>query len=294
MASFDKIQTDHPDINRLQQNIAAALASLSAPSQFSASSVTADYRATGMEGVIHVDASRGPVRITLPVPSKLMPPLTIKQVNTAGTFGAVTVVASAGKKTIAGANVFSLDDSGTGSVTFTSDGQQHWPSAGSGGNPPASPAASTVIRYVGKDPIQVVGNVISIKPQPTPPSVTPWVAPLVMPGLFQNKTGAETWLDEALIDFSAAPSAITLYWWFQALTSAGNGVFSIRIGGSAYKALDGAVAATWTETSTTLAARSVPSVGMSAPVGVQRVTLTGKSSSGTAVAQIQGVNLQFK
>lgn len=296
MVGFKKVRTNDPDIDRLQQNIAAAFASIPALPTFQAASVVKDYTATGFEGVIHVDAARGPIRVTLPAPSNLLPPLTIKQVNATGKPGAVTVVAADGSKTIAGASSFALDDSGTGSVTFTSDGIQHWPSAGAGGNPPSSPAPAP-LAYVGKAPIQVIGNIISFTgstPGPTPAPVSPWVAPVSTGGgLEGDKTGTETWQAEWPIDFSGAPPNISLYWWFQALSSAGSGTFRVRIGGSAYRALDGAVAGTWSEPNATLTPRSLV-IPVTSPVGVQRVTVTAQASAAGALAQIEGANLLFR
>lgn len=145
MAAYRKIPaTGDANLDLVQERIAEAFAGIpGAPAAFQAVTTAKDYAATGSEGVIHVDASAGPVRVTLPKPSATMAPLLVKQVNQSksprATFGAVTVVAANAAATIAGSNSFALDASGTGSVTFTSDGQQHWPGAAAGGNPSVTP-----------------------------------------------------------------------------------------------------------------------------------------------------------
>lgn len=130
MAGFVKIPGLSPDLDRVQANVQAALAAIPTPAGFNAVSVSKDYKATGAEGVLHVDASRGNVRITLPPTSAGNPPLTIQQVNKSGTFGTVTIVAAKAAKSISGANSIALDASGTGSVTLTCDGVSWWPSSG--------------------------------------------------------------------------------------------------------------------------------------------------------------------
>ena len=145
MAAYRKIPaTGNVDLDRVNQAVYEALTAIAPPASFEAVTVSKDYSARGDEGVIHVDASAGPVRVTLPKPSTGLPPLVVKQVNAnkspRATFGPVAVVAANNAKTIAGASSFALDASGTGSVTFTSDGQQHWPGAAAGGNPSVPPA----------------------------------------------------------------------------------------------------------------------------------------------------------
>ncbi len=291
---FNRIQTDNADLDRVQKNIADLARQIPAASSPSVVTVTKDYRATGAEDVIHVDASAGPVRITLTRPAPNAKRLTVTQINLNTTaVNQVTVTTPDGTNLIAGASSYQLDGSGTGSVTFTCDGSQYWPTAGASGNPPAPGLV-----YVGVPPIYVAGNVISFKPTPTPPPapfVTPWVAPVGFgDGMYQDATGAETWRAEQTVDFTGAPSTLTLYWWFQSLSSAGTGTFQLRIGGSAYQALDGAVIATWAETSSTLTGRSVVVGGLVAPASVQRVTLTARSSAPGARAQVQGVSVVFR
>ena len=153
MAAYRKIPaTGNVDLDRVNQAVYEALTAIAPPPSFEAVTVAKDYSARGDEGVIHVDASAGPVRVTLPKPSTDLPPLVVKQVNASknprATFGPVTVVAANNAKAIAGASSFALDASGTGSVTFTSDGQQHWPGAAAGGNPSVPPAPAPMPPFV--------------------------------------------------------------------------------------------------------------------------------------------------
>lgn len=285
------------DLDRVQQRIVDMAALIPVPKAPNVVTVRGDYELNGTEDVVHVDAQAGPVKIALLAPSSANRPVTIKQVNLQNgksSVNPVTIVTRDRSKTIAGAAEYTLDDSGAGSASFTADDQQHWPFAGAGGNPPAPPPGGLV--YVGVPPIKVTGNVISYIGTPAPPPVqpvSPWVAPISFgPNLYEDQTGAETWRAEVLVDFTGSPSTATLYWWFESLSTAGTGTFQIRIGGSVYRAIDGAVAATWSETNTTLTARSIQVPGFVPPAGVQRVTLTCKSSaSGGPKAQIQGANL---
>lgn len=306
--AFDKIplgdltrQVTAADLDRVQQRIAEMAARIPVPAAPNVVTVRGDYSVNGTEDVIHVDAQAGPVKISLLPPSSANRPVTIKQVNLQNgksVVNPVTVVTRDGSNTIAGAAAYALDDSGAGSASFTADSQQHWPTSGSGGNPPAPPPGGLV--YTGIPPIYVSGTVISFKGQPTPtppvPTVTPWAAPVSFgTGMFEDGSGAETWRAEMLVDFTGAPSTMTLYWWFQALSTFGTGIFRIRIGGSAYRAIDGAIVASWSETSATMTARSVVVPGFTPPVGEQRVTLTCQSSvAASQRAQIQGVNLIFR
>jgi hypothetical protein len=292
VAAYRKLPaTGDANLDRINAAVAEAFAALASPEPFQAATVTGDYGATGTEGVIHVDASAGPVRITLPKPSANMPPLVVKQVNAnpsaRATFGAVTVVAANGAKTIAGKNSFALDGSGTGSVTFTSDGQQHWPEAAAGGNPPVNPAPPPVPPFVPPP----------VPPPPSPPPVvvSPWVAPVPFPPstTFESSTGAEKWAAECLVDFTGA-AGISAYWWFESQSQSGSSVFNIRVGGSANGAIDGAIVATFTETTTGPAPHSIVTPITSPLSGLQRVTLTTQSSAGGQLAKILGTNLMFR
>jgi hypothetical protein len=295
------------ELNRVQQAIQDFAATIPGPASPNVVNVDSDYQVTGNEDVIHVNAQAGPVKITLLDPSSANRPLTIKQVNVPASKSspnAVTVATRDGSKTIAGIASFTLGTTGTGTVTLTSDGQQHWPDqvvsapvAPTPANPSGSSSSAGLV-YTGIPPIIVSGRVISFQPQPTPPTppaVTPWIAPVPFgDGLFGDQTGSETWQAESMVDFTSAPSQVTAYWWFQALSSSPGGVFKIRIGGSAYQAINGAVAASWTEPNATMTARSVPTL-IAPPAGIQRVTLTATApAGGNQKAQIQGVNLQFR
>jgi hypothetical protein len=291
-------------LDRVQQAIVRMAAQIQAPTAPNVVTTMSDYQVTGNEDVIHVDAQRGPVKITLLQPSSSNRPLTIKQVNlqTGKTqVNQVTVVTKDGSATIAGARSYALDTTGSGSVSLTADNSQHWPSAGAGGNPPVPPPTPGTptggLVYVAGFGIQIIGNVISWTGNPNPPpavSVVSWSAPVpygTNNTYMSNTTGTESWAAECMVDFTSAPSLILLTWWFEAMDSGSNGTFRIRVGGSADGTIDGAVVATWNETSTTMAVRSI-TLPLSSPGANQRVTLTTQSTSGKQ-ATIGDVNLNF-
>lgn len=304
--TYEKIPFSDPsapvtadDIDRVQQAIQKMAAKIQAPAAPNVVTVSADYQVKGTEDVIHVNAQAGPVKITLLNPSSANRPLTVKQVNLQGAktqVNPVTIVSRDGKPTIAGQTSLQLDDSGTGSVSITADNQQHWPATSPGGNPP-TPAPGAIV-YVGVPPIYVAGNTISYKAQPTPPApppTTPWFSPIVVPGPLGDSTGNEVWLAEWQVDFTAAPGAVTLYLALQSLSALTGGVFNIRLGGSAFRALDGAIIETWTETSATFAQHQF-SIPVATPIGSQptRVTLSVKSAAAGQLAQVQGINGTFR
>lgn len=303
---FQKLPVGRADdwrvaLDRIQSKIIEAFAKVPGAAVPNIVTVSSDYAVKGNEDVIHVDAQRGPVKITMLPPSSANRPLTIKQVNLQNgksSVNTVTVASKDGSATIAGKSSIDLDNTGTGSVSFSSSDTQHWPATNSGGNPPAGGGAGIV--YTGIPPIFVAGTQIGIKqgpsPTPTPTPTVPWVAPITFGDqLIGDTTGSETWIAETVVDFTGSPSSLVLYWWFQALSSVGSAVFNIRIGGSAYKALDGVIAATWMETSPTMVAHTI-STALAAPLtGPQRVTLTAKASASAGPrAQIQGTNLKFQ
>lgn len=146
MAKFKKTQTGNPDLDRVQQRIQEFAESIPAQSGPVVVSVSSDYRLTGNEDVVHVDAQNGPVRVTLLAPSSANRPVTIKQVNPPtgnSSVNQVTVATADGSKTIAGASSYALDTTGTGSVTITADDRQHWPSTGGSASTAAPPSSST-------------------------------------------------------------------------------------------------------------------------------------------------------
>ena len=295
---FKKIPTEDDEIRSLQENIAAMAAAVPSPSPVVVT-VTGDYQVLGTEDVIHVNAQAGPVKITLRAPSSTSRPVTIKQVNLQGAktkVNPVTVQSADGSPSIAGASSLSLGVTGTGSVTLTSDNTQHWPTSGAGGNPPVPvPTPGTSLAYIGGNQIQIVGNVINFVPGPPVPVVTPWVAPVPLGGTgpFNTSSGNEDWLAECMVDFTGAPGGITAYWWFESQSAGGSATFGIRVGGSANRAIDGVLFAIATEPNSALTARSSAFSGPS-PVGLQRVTLTGKSAGTGLAAKIGFVNLLFR
>lgn len=277
-------------VDRIQQRIQEMAQSIPVPSPPSVVSVNSDYTVNGTEDVLHVDAQDAPVKITLLHPSSAIRPLVIKQVNLQNgksKVNQVTVSSPDGSKTIAGAASYVLDLSGTGSVGLSSDGQQHWPSAGAGGNPPISPTPAPVPPFVPPAP-----------PAPPPPApITPWIAPVpygTTSTYTSNTLGTETWGAECMVDFTQAPSALTAWLWLESFDSGGNGTIVIRVGGSAAKALDGVIVASLNETSTTNKARSI-AVAFATPAGAQplRVTLSVQSTVGQKCTA-SGVNLQFR
>lgn len=286
---FNRVPTGIDLVDQNLQRLEETLLAFSPSVKPNVVTVSGDYRVNGTEDVIHVDSSKGAVRITMPQPSSALRPLIIKQTNLQtgkSKVNPVTVASPDGQRTIAGNSTYALDATGTGSVSFSSDDSQHWPSAGSGGNPavlPASPPAPPFIP--------------TPTPTPTPPPAsTPWVAPVPFGDVLAGDpgAGAETWCAESLVDFTGSPGSVTVYWWFQSLSSSGNATFNLRVGGSTYKALDGGVVATWSEPNAAMTARSVTPVVIAPPSGIKRVTVTAQSSGAGQKAQIQGINLLFR
>ncbi len=303
---FKTVPTDDPVIRQFQENVATLAASIPTSTKPVIVTVTSDYQIKGTEDVIHVNAQAGPVKVTLRSPSSTSRPVTIKQVNLQGAKTAVhpvTVVSANGQKTIAGAASLALDDTGTGSVSLTSDDLQHWPTSGAGGNPPMPVPSPTPggggIVYIGGDNIKIVGNVISWvppPPSPIPPSVVPWIAPVPYGNqntFISNSVGTEAWAAECMVDFAGAPSAVTMYFWFEAQDTASNGILRIRIGGATYKDITGTQLISTAATSTTMTPGSIALPIASSPVGQQRITLTLQSTN-TNKLTATGVNLQFR
>ena len=298
---FNTLPTDDPTIRSLQENIKAMAAAIPTTSTPVVATVTKDYQVTGTEDVIHVDAQGGPVKITLKSPSSTSRPVFIKQVNLQGSkskVNPVTIVSANGKPTIAGANSLALDDTGTGSVTLTSDDLQHWPTSGAGGNPPVpvpSPTPGPGLVYIGISPIKIVGNVISFEGSPTPPTVVPWVAPVPFGSqntYISNAVGTEAWANEILVDFSGAPAGITAYFWFEAQDTASAGTVRVRIGGATYKDITAPVAFSVAVGVPTMTGTTA-SFPLTSPVGLQRVTMTTQSTN-TNKLTVTGVNLLFR
>jgi len=291
------------DVDRIQQRIQEMAASIPGPSSPNVVTVNGDYQVTGTEDVIHVSSQLSPVKITLLKPSSSNRPLTIKQVDVqAGktTVNPVTVVTPDGSSTIAGKPSIALDNTGTGSVTLTSDNSQHWPTSGAGGNPPVpvpspSSAGAVFVPYIGIAPIKVVGNLISFIETPAPPPVTPWVAPVPIGSqnpFASGATGVEGWANECPVDFTGAPGSVTAYLWFEAEDTASNGIVRIRIGTGAYKTIADPVFVTVPVTSGTMVGISVPTLIVS-PTGLNRVTLTLQSTN-TNKLVATGINLLFR
>ena len=307
---FKKIPLGEPDapvtaevLDRVQQAIVEMASGIKTPSGPNVVSISSDYQVTGLEDVLHVDSQRGPVTVTLLQPSSSNRPITIKQTNLQNgksKVNTVTVRSADGKPTISGLSSLALDATGTGSVSLTSDNAQHWPSTDAGGNPPVpvptpgQPPGGLV--YIGLFPIKIVGNVISFVGTPAPPAVVPWVAPVPFGGTgpFNDSSGNETWKAECMVDFTGAPSSLTAYFWFESQSAGGSATYNIRVGGSAFQALDGTVVATFSDPTSTLTPHSVASV-FAPPAGLQRVTLTMQSAGvGQAAKLGYAPNLQFR
>lgn len=302
--AFKTVPTDDPVVRQLQENITSLANAIPTPSSPVIVSVNKDYQITGQEDVVHVNAQAGPVTITLKSPSSKLKPVTIKQVNLQGsktTVNPVTIVSSDGSKTIAGVASLALDNTGTGSVTLTSDNSQHWPTSGAGGNPPVPvppPSGGAVfVPYIGIDPIKVVGNVISftgVIPPPTP-AVTPWVAPVPYGNqntFISNTTGAEAWAAECMVDFTGSNGVINAYLWLEAQDTGTSGLVRIRIGGTTYKDITAPIYSTQAISSATMTGYSNV-ISIPAPIGLQRVTMTLQSTN-TNKLTATGVNLQFR
>ena len=297
---FDQIPVKDPDLVRVQLAVANAFAAVPSVPAPNVVTVTADYKVKGTEDALHVDASAGPVRITMQSPSKSNRLLTIKQVNLQSPLAKVnpvTLMSADGSKTIAGQAAFAIDMSGVGSVNITADDQQHWPAVDSGGNPSVAPAGGLV--YIGIPPIYVSGNVISFKggptPPPAPPAVVPWVAPVPYGNqntFISNSLGTEAWAAECMVDFAGAPSSVTMYFWYEAQDTASNGIVRIRIGGTSYKDITGTVAVSTLASSTTMTPGSV-AIPIATPNGQNRITLTLQSTN-TNKTTATGANLLFR
>lgn len=294
MADYRKIPaTGDVLLDRVNQAVYEALTALAPPPPaFQAVTVAKDYAASGSEGVIHVDSSAGPVRITLPAPSTTMAPLVVKQVNlrknARATFGPVTVVAAAAAKTIAGSNSYVLDASGTGSVTFTSDGQQHWPGSSAGGNPPVNPAPPAPPPFVPPTPPP--------SPPPTPPP------PPNLPGTFSygddgidDSTGSEVCLLplQRSINLDSYGGSIVFTLTGNALSQSGTSVFRVRVGGTD-GGVDGDVVAVLTVSSPTPSIVTSVPVFFANPRGNQFIKLTGQSSAGGQDAHMDSMTLSFQ
>lgn len=299
---FKPVPTADPVMRQVQENIAAFAESLPTSTPPVVVTVSKDYKILGTEDVVHVDAQAGPVKITLPNPSSTGKPVTIKQVNLQGAktkVNPVTVVSANGQKTIAGAASLSLDDTGTGSVSLTSDDLQHWPATGAGGNPPVPPPTPGTppggLVYVAGFGIKIVGNVISWTGSVTPPpAVVPWVAPVPYgnQNTFIVNGAGEAWAAECMVDFQGAPSSVTAYFWFEALDTASNGIIRIRIGGTAYKDITGTEIIKVGANSTVMTPGSI-AIPITTPIGQNRITMTLQSTN-TNKTVATGVNLQFR
>jgi hypothetical protein len=301
---FKTVPTDDPVIRQFQENVAALAQAIPTSTKPVIVTVTSDYQIKGTEDVIHVNAQAGPVKVTLRSPSSTSRPVTIKQVNLQGAKTAVhpvTVVSANGQKTIAGASSLALDDTGTGSVSLTSDDLQHWPTSGAGGNPPVpvpSPGPSPGLVYIAGDNIKIVGNVISWvppPPSPVPPFLVPWIAPVPFGNnntFISPSDGSEGWACDCMVDFTGAPSAVTAYFWFEADDTASAGIARIRIGNAGGGAVTDPTYVTASVTSTTETGYSV-AIPLAPPAGLNRVTLTLQSTN-TNQTTLTGVNLQFR
>ena len=293
MAAYRKIPaTGDVELDRVNQAVYEALLAIAPPTAFEAVTVSKDYAARGDEGVIHVDSSAGPVRVTLPRPSTSLPPLLVKQVNFSksprATFGPVTVVAADAAKTIAGASSYALDTSGTGSVTFTSDGQQHWPGSSAGGNPPVNPAPPAPPPFVPPVP-------------PVPPAPPPVVLPN-LPGTFSygndsldDATGTEviSLSLQRAINLDPYGGSIVFTLTGNASSQSGTALFNVRVGGTD-GGVDGAIVATLTATSPTVGIDTSVPVFFANPRGKQFVKITVQSSSAGQNAHMDSMTLSFQ
>ena len=293
MAAYRKIPaTGNVDLDRVNQAVYEALTAIAPPPAFQAVTVAKDYAARGDEGVIHVDSSAGPVRITLPAPAATMPPLVVKQVNAnkspRATFGPVTVVAANAARTIAGASSYPLDTSGTGSVTFTSDGMQHWPGSAAGGNPPVNPAPPAPPPFVPPAP-------------PAPPAPPPVVLPN-LPGQFSygndgidDSSGFEVISLPLQRTINLNPYGGSIVWTLtgNAKSQSGSAIFNVRVGGTD-GGVDGQIVATLTAVSSSASIVTSVPVFFSNPRGNQFVKITVQSSAAGQDAHMDSMTLSFQ
>lgn len=275
-SQFTYDRTGNNPVDRAFDRVALAFSRVDSEGNAIVTPVNAggDFRAVGNEALIVVSV---PARVLLPTPTK---PWDVTVVQTCK--GTVTIQPSSPTVALDGKTPGSVAlDEPFQSARIVTDGKAYYLVGGSASAPPVPPI-----------PPFPPGPPFPPPPLP-PPAVIPWVAPLNFGStLVGDTSGAETWQAEFVVNFTGAPSVPTLYWWFQALSSAGTGVFNVRVGGSAYKALDGAIVATWSETSPTFAERNV-TAAVFAPSGNQRVTLTAQASTAGAKAQIQAANGRF-
>lgn len=276
-------------LDRMQQRIQEMAQSIPVPSPPNVVTVSSDYSVKGTEDVLHVNSQAGPIRVTLLQPSSSNRPITVKQVNLQSgksKVNQVTVVTPDGSPVIAGAPSYALDTTGTGSVSFTADDQQHWPNASAGGNPPISPTPTPVPPFVPPVP-----------PVPPPPVITPWVAPVPYGNqntfISNNTAGAENWSAECMVDFTNAPGTVTAYLWLEGEDTGASGIVRVRIGTGGYKSIADPVFVEVNVTASTMTPLPPTSLPISPPSGQNRVTLTLQSTN-TNKTTITGVNLLFR
>ena len=276
-ARFTYSRTGQPTVDRAFDQVGAAFARVDQPELLTVVKVSKlEYRAVGNEDLIVANRS---CTIVLPAPSGPWH-ATIVQGGKAVSVKVTCVSSSVPIDGNAPGSV-ALDAAYSSASVFT-DGTEYYVVGGT--------AAAPVI-----PPIPPFPPVVPPVTPPTPVPVTaPWFAPVNFGGaLVQDATGTETWQGEELVDFTGSPTSLTLYWWFQALSTSGTGTLRIRVGGSAYRALDGVILSAWPETSASMIGRSLQT-SIAPLTGIKRVTLSAQSSGAGQKVQIQGMNAQFR
>jgi hypothetical protein len=278
LANFTYDRTGLPPVDRALDKVALAFRRVDQSTALNVVAINqgGNYQATGLEDLIVVNR---PCTIVLPTP-------------TVGWFVRVVMVSKGVVLITPASPTVALDGSTPGSIDLArpyetaeiaSDGTAYYTVGGS--------AAAPVI-----PPIPPFPPVVPPGPVPPPATtVTPWFAPVAWSGTgpYNSSSGAETWAAESIVDFTQAPSLLTAWWWFESLSASGTATFRIRIGGTSQGALNGAVFAVFTETSSTLVPHTGQATGV-APAGMQRVTLSIQSSAATVDAKIGYINLQFR
>ena len=278
-ANFTYVRVGDPNVDLAMQQVSQAFARLDQSSGLNVVQVNqSTYAAVGNEDEIVVNRT---CKVTLPTPT-IGWEVTIVQGQQAKSVTITTV----------SPNVL-LDGDSPGTVTLSSpfstaqiatDGTSYYTIGGSAAAPPIPP----IPPFPPLPPIPP-------SPTPTPPSVTPWVAPVPYGGqntYTSNTAGTEAWAAECIVDFTTAPPHVTAYLWFEGEDTGSNGTVRVRIGGSAYKNITASPGITVTVPNSTMTSQVV-AVPMTVALGPQRVTLTTQSTSGQKLT-ITGVNLLFR
>lgn len=277
-SNFTYDQTGEPKVDRALARVATAFAAVDKPTQLVVVQVNAggDYHAVGNEDLFVVSRT---ARIILPTPAGVPWRFSVKQTDD----GTVTILPASPSITVDGTApgkvVLDLADA---SASLATDGKVYYVIGGSASAPPLPP-------------IPPFPPIVPPVPPGPPPAVNPWFAPIAFSGTgpYNDSSGSETWKAESMIDFTGAPAQLSAYWAFESQSAGGNGLYVLRVGGSAFQALDGIVIASFIDPFIGLTPHSVIQPWFP-PTGLQRVTLSMKSASSGQDAKIGYFNVLFR